>query len=477
MHEDKLTVTSPTIMWIQALDLLLDKMKNSGFDFSNVAALSGSGQQHGSVYWKRGAQKVLKNLQPDKALHQQLQGQFSVENSPIWMDSSTAEQCKQLEKKLGGPQRVANLTGSRAYERFTGNQIAKIFQTNKTAYENTERISLVSSFAASLFFGDYAPIDHSDGSGMNLMDINTLDWCDEALDASAPALKEKLGNLAPAFDKVGHISAYYVDRYGFPPDCMVVTFTGDNPGSLAGMRLQEGDVAISLGTSDTLSLWLTDPKPALEGHIFANPVSGDAYMALLCFKNGSLTRENIRNTSADGSWENFEKALKSTPKGNHGNIGIYFDVQEITPPAVGVHRFNSTGEKVASFPKEVEVRALIEGQFMAKRVHAENLGYTIGSDARILATGGASANQAILQVIADVFNTPVYILTSTVNSACLGCAYRAKHGLFGGSTTPFQEVVAMAPPYKLAVKPSPDADKIYTPLTARYKELEESISQ
>lgn len=29
------------------------------------------------------------------------------------------------------------------------------------------------------------------------------------------------------------------------------------------------------------------------------------------------------------------------------------------------------------FPKEVEVRALIEGQFMAKRIHAEKLGYRI----------------------------------------------------------------------------------------------------
>lgn len=51
--------------------------------------------------------------------------------------------------------------------------------------------------------------------------------------------------------------------------------------SLAGMSLQGGDVAVSLGTSDTLFLWLTTPRPALEGHIFVNPVDDDAYMALL----------------------------------------------------------------------------------------------------------------------------------------------------------------------------------------------------
>jgi xylulokinase len=42
------------------------------------------------------------------------------QNSPIWMDSSTTPQCRRLEEAMGGPQRVAEITGSRAYERFTG---------------------------------------------------------------------------------------------------------------------------------------------------------------------------------------------------------------------------------------------------------------------------------------------------------------------------------------------------------------------
>ena len=37
-------MTSPTAMWVKALDLLLDKMKTDGFDFGRVVALSGDGQ-------------------------------------------------------------------------------------------------------------------------------------------------------------------------------------------------------------------------------------------------------------------------------------------------------------------------------------------------------------------------------------------------------------------------------------------------
>ncbi len=78
------------------------------------------------------------------------------------MDSSTGKQCAEREKTLGGAQAVAELTGSRAYERFTGNQIARIFQEKPEAYEQTARISLVSSFMASLLAGGHVPIDTSD---------------------------------------------------------------------------------------------------------------------------------------------------------------------------------------------------------------------------------------------------------------------------------------------------------------------------
>ena len=42
---------------------------------------------------------------------------------------------------------------------------------------------------------------------------------------------------------------------------------------------------------------------------------------LFSFKNGSLTRENIRNKCAGSSWDQFNDLLASTPAGNNGNLG------------------------------------------------------------------------------------------------------------------------------------------------------------
>ncbi|KAK2188513.1 hypothetical protein NP493_130g04012, partial [Ridgeia piscesae] len=341
--QDCRTVTSPTPMWVKAADLLLQRMKDAKFNFSQVAALSGTAQQHGSVYWGGGVRDVLRDLHPDVDMHTQLKNCFSVPDSPVWMDASTTEQCRHLEEALGGAEAsvsvapvqpsqltlhwaLAGITGMRAFERMTGNQIAKIYQTNQAAYSKTE--------------------------------------------ACAPDLEDKLGHVVPAYECIGGISPYMADRYGFSLECRIIAFTGDNPGHCSSQ--------VSLGTSDTLLLWLREPRLCLEGLNLVNPVDSSAYMSLVCFKNGSRTRERICEKCTGASWDRFDEVLVSTPPGNNGSVGPH---------------------------------------------------------CRLLATGGASCNKSILQVLADVFLTPVYI-QDVANSACLGSAYRAKHGRLGAVIKP-----------------------------------------
>ncbi|XP_052805355.1 xylulose kinase-like [Mya arenaria] len=476
IHADKITVTAPTVMWVKALDLLLDKMKNAGFDFSRVAAMSGDGQQHGSVYWKKGARSILQNLSADKSMYDQLKDSFAIPESPIWMDASTSSHIKTLEGAVGGPLELAKITGSRGFERYTGLQIMKIVETNREGYNNTERISLVSSFGASLLLGDYAPIDYSDGSGMNLLDINKKTWSSTCLEVCGPGLAARLGDPVPANTVVGSVSQYLVSKYGFRADCKVIAFTGDNPASLAGLAPSEGDVIVSLGSSDTVFLWIPRATPSMDGVIFVNPIDQATFMGLVCFKNGSLSRAAVMERCAGGSWDTFSEMLQKTPPGNNGNIGLYFDVPEIQPVVMGTYRFDEHNKQVESFPPEVEVRAILEGQFLARLMYAQKCGLTIGPSTRVIATGGASANSSILQVIADIFNVEVYV-TDVPNSAALGGCYRAIYALAPKGSS-FSKVINPAVEHQpvCTCKHSPGLEKAYQPMLERYRQLEEQVT-
>ncbi|KAL3812302.1 hypothetical protein ACJIZ3_013570 [Penstemon smallii] len=434
-------ITSPTLMWVEALDLILEKLKNSNLDFGKIIAVSGSAQQHGSVYWKNGSCTILASLDSNNRLVDQFRDAFSVKESPVWMDCSTTEQCRAIEKDVGGALELSKLTGSCAHERYAGPQIRKIFEKQVQVYNNTERISLISSFMASLLIGGYACIDQTDGAGMNLMDVKLRAWSKLALEATAPDLEKKLGNLAPPHAVAGLISSYYVERYHFKKDCVVVQWSGDNPNSLAGLTLNTpGDLAISLGTSDTVFGIAMDHKPSLEGHIFPNPVNVEEdYMVMLVYKNGSLTREDIRNRYANRSWEVFNTYLKETPPLNGGKIGFYYKEHEILPPLpIGEHRYIVSDfeseyldglkeeHRVIEFDAPFEVRALVEGQLLSMHAHTEKTGMPC-PPRRIIATGGASANKAILSLMASIFGCDVYTVERP-DSASLGAALRAAHG-------------------------------------------------
>jgi xylulokinase len=84
----------------------------------------------------------------------------------------------------------------------------------------------------------------------------------------------------------------------------------------------------------------------------------------------------------------------------------------------GVRRFDLDPADAAA-----NVRALVESQMLAMARHSKWMGDRVDV---IHATGGAAANQEILQVMADVFGADVWRIAAG-NSAALGAAVRAFH--------------------------------------------------
>lgn len=463
------------LLWADALDRMMSILaSDAAIDIGAIRAISGAAQQHGSVYLNRRAREAWRALAHDRPLVPQLAGTLARGLSPVWMDESAGEQGAAIEAALGGADATARLTGSRAFARFAGPQIRKFRQTNPGGYDATTRIHLVSSFMASLLIGADATLDPGDASGMNLMDIQSSRWSEAALEATAPGLILKLPEIRPPWTIAGTLSRYWQDRYAFPP-AQVVVWSGDNPSSLVGTGLvAEGLLAVSLGTSDTTFAYSPPSRdsrfgaarPASVSHVFGAPMGG--YMNLVCFRNGSLTRDWVRRTH-HLDWAGFSAALDRTPAGNGGAVMLPWLEPEITPPVrfAGVRRFAYDGHDAPQ-----DVRAVVEGQMMAMANHSAAIA---GDLTRIVATGGASVNDSVWQIVADVFGAPVDRLPSE-NAACLGAALRAFHAdrRANGEPLTWPSVVKgfTEPRQEERLLPRPEAVEVYRDLRVRYAEIE-----
>ena len=471
-HRDPLLKHSPPLLWAAALDLIFAQLKKDGVALGKILAVSGCGQQHGSVYLNEKAAAALANLDPKKSLVENLDGIFARKTSPIWMDSSTAKECAEIRKKLGGIKFTASRTGSDTFERFTGPQIRKFYKTEPNAYAKTAGIALVSSFMASLLAGKIAPIDFGDGAGMNLMDIRRKNWNHDALKATAPGLINKLPPLAESGRVIGPVSPYFVNKFGLNPAALATVWTGDNPASALGLGLiKPGAAAISLGTSDTFFATMdkcqTDESG--EGHVFASPTGGS--LALICFKNGSLAREKIRALYKISDWKKFGELVAQTPPGNNGGILLPWFEPEIVPRVhqPSVRRFDLEEKNVAA-----NCRAIFEAQMLALRLHSQ---WMQMAPEKIFATGGAANDPALLQVMADVLNCRVQRIEIS-KSAALGAALQAAHGwLVAADKNPqWEKLVAgfCDPVPGSEIRPDKKAAKIYDKLLEKYAASEYS---
>jgi xylulokinase len=303
-----------------------------------------------------------------------------------------------------------------------------------------------------------------------LWDIKSGAWNEELLTLTSGEegledLKSKLGDVPEdGGSSFGKISSFFVKKYNFPESAQIVAFTGDNPSTILALPLRSSDAIVSLGTSTTFLMSTPQYKPDPAYHFMNHPTTAGLYMFMLCYKNGGLAREHIRdainNLSSAGndkSWDNFNKIATSTPVLGQEDpkdpmrLGLYFPRPEIVPNVkAGVWRFlykdntlspvtppeaqTKTEDKSWPIPS-ADARAILESQFLSLRLRSQGLVPAHGDlppqPRRIYMVGGGAVNPAIAELAGEVLGGAdgVYKLDIGGNACALGGAYKAAWGV------------------------------------------------
>ncbi len=391
-------------MWIDAIELLFQRLAKTSFPLHEIKAFSVSGQQHGLV-----------------CLDQQ--GNLSRTRSKLWNDFSTREECELLTEAVGGVPQMIIEVGNSQRTGYTASKILHFARHEPAAFERTTTCFLVHNFVNWYLTGGknngVRVMEPGDTSGSALWHPGKRAWSDRVVNYISPMLKEKLPPVLPSDRSIGTISSDLSERYGFHADCKIDAGSGDNMyGAVGTGNVAPGIVTISLGTSGTAYTFMEQPYIDTEGEIAAFCDSTGYYLPLLCVSN-LANGYNALLQQYKLTHEEFNKVASQIKPGCEGRILIPWYAGERTPdvPLAAPLYF---GFGLEDFKEQYLCRAVLEGHILNLYDGFQKMPVKARE---IRLTGGLSQSEVWCQTIADVFEAEVVPVEG--EGAALGAALHA----------------------------------------------------
>jgi len=370
---------------------------------ARIGALAVSGQQHGFVPVDAAGEV----LAPAK----------------LWCDTSTTAECEQIMGAVGGPSSTIALAG---------NPILAGYTASKLPWTKTHRPDVYARLATILLPHDYLNFvltgqrfcEYGDASGTGWLDVRTRTWSADLLRATDP--ERDLADCLPpiaAPDALFDIDPATASQLGLPTTVKVAVGGGDNMMAAIGTGcVEEGRLAMSLGTSGTLFAYSDTPVVDPTGAWAAFCSSTGGWLPLICTMNCTVATEQVASAFGFSSREG-DAHLHATPPGADGLVMLPFLNGERTPDLprgkgvlAGIDTTNMTPAHV--------YRAAMEGATYSLKYGYDAFVRAGMRFERIVLTGGGSNSAAWRQLVADVFGLPVDVPAQS-EGAALGAALQA----------------------------------------------------
>jgi len=387
----------PGDWWDATVKTIRSVMEQSGVDKSEVAGLGISGQMHGLVMLDKEGRVLRKSI--------------------IWCDQRTGKECDEITQRMGGRERLIEITANPALTGFTASKILWVRNNEPEIYAKCRKILLPKDYVRYMLTGDFAT-EVSDASGMQLVDIKKRCWSEEVLKA-LDIDRELLGEMYESPQVTGHISAAAAVLTGLSVDTVVVGGAGDNAAAAVGTGVvRENTAFTTIGTSGVVFAHTSTPQIDPHGrvHTFCCAVPGawhvmgvtqGAGLSLKWFRD-NFCQDIIEQAKGLGKdpYYLMDKMADEIPVGANRLLYLPYLMGERTPHLDPDCRGVFFGLS-AIHSKAALIRSVLEGVTYSLRDCYEVLKEMGVSVSDMRACGGGGTSRVWRQMMADVYGCPV----------------------------------------------------------------------
>jgi len=340
----------------------------------------------------------------------------------LWCDTSTQEECEELTKAAGGEAALIRAAGLPMRPGYTAPKVLWLKKHKPKAFARLAHILLPHDYINFLLTGTYSA-EYGDASGTALFDVRKRRWSEKVCAYIDGAVYGCLPPLVAPGGAAGTVSAKAAEAYGISLGAIVAAGGGDNMMSAIGTgTVQDGFLAMSLGTSGTLFGFSNKPVIDPTGNLAAFCSSSGGWLPLLCTMNCTVASEEFRALFGLDVIAFNDEAAKA-PIGADGVVILPFFNGERTPN-LPYGRASVNGITSANFKRQNIARAALEAAIFGMRIGLEGFNKLGFKAKEIRLTGGGSKSPLWQSIAANVMNLPVRVPRNS-EAAALGGAVQA----------------------------------------------------
>ena len=355
-----------------------------------------------------------------------------------WFDQRTVPQSQWWRAEIGADL-TARVTGLPIEPLFGILKLLWLRENEPMAFQQTKHWLNMSDYGVFRLSGSTIT-DYSLASRMLVLDLASKAWSQRLLDAiDLPAAL--LGELVPSGTLVGYVHAEAAKATGLPEGLPVCSGGHDHVCGAFALGVREaGEAFDSIGTAE--SIMITTAKPHLDQRITSRQIGQgihvipDCYYAMsgLNFSGGAIdwSRRLLLGAAfgENPSAASFETLIKLAREVPAGCDGLFFlpHLRGANPPINDPHARGAFIGITSQASTGHFARAVLEGiAYGYQRVFDNVMDAFALTPRRLIATGGGTRNDLLMQIKADLFGQPI-IMPNVEEATCLGAAMLAGVG-------------------------------------------------